>query len=97
MSAETQTEARAADEWLLADYAKTVGNLRADLTRAQLQGSLMLEALKQAANRFRFYEAEHAKKGTFEGDAKAQTNADMAVVCEAAIASVRPLTSGEAR
>ena len=42
MSAKT----RAADAWELADYARTVGNLRADLTKAQLIASCLLEAAK---------------------------------------------------
>lgn len=56
------------------------------------------EALERAANRFRFYEAEHAKKQTPEGDAKAQTNADMAELCERALAASPPppVQTGEA-
>lgn len=44
--AETAEAPRGLDAWLEADYQRTVRNLRADLTKAQLQASVLLEAVK---------------------------------------------------
>lgn len=52
----------------------------AEAERDELRG-----ALDMAAKRFRHYEQLHAAKGTPDGDAKAQNNADMAAVCELAL------------
>ena len=43
------------------------------------------EALEAAAKRFRHYEELHAAKATPDGLAKAQSNADMADLCERAL------------
>lgn len=46
----------------------------------------LYEACRQAAQKFRQYEALHEAKGTVEGAQKAGANAAMAKLCEAALA-----------
>ena len=46
----------------------------------------LLEACRQAAIQFRFYEQQHLAKRTPEADAKALRNHEMAKICETAIA-----------
>lgn len=59
-----------------------------ELANARLLASApeLLAMVKEAAQQFRYYQAQHAAKGTPEADAKAVVNADLALRCEQAIA-----------
>lgn len=48
--------------------------------------------LRACAGKFREYEALHKAKGTPDGDAKAETNATMAAMCEDALATTNSTT-----
>lgn len=48
----------------------------------------LAEALEQAATRFQVYADLHTAKGTPEGNAKAQSNADLANMCRTALANL---------
>lgn len=97
--AETAEAPRGLDSWELADYARTVGNLRADLTRAQLAASVLLEAVKPFAA-----VATAMRPGSFYANQPDGTHfapltttlGDFRQAAEA-LASVQSLTSGESR
>ncbi len=76
-------------EMLFQAPADVIEEQTAESLTAEIQR--LREALTMAAKRFRHYERLHQEKGTTEGCAKAQSNADMAEVCENALAGRAPV------
>ncbi len=76
-----EEECRASDKW--------GDDILARATLAEAQRDEAVGALEQSAARFRHYEKLHAEKETPDGDAKAQSNADMAEVCEGVISRIK--------
>lgn len=73
----------------------TVLSVHADRVRGTETIIRLRDALGNAARQFRFYEKAHKDKGTPDGDEKANTNAEFALMCENALAEKHPLTKAE--
>lgn len=77
----------AGHESINTELAEDVRNERVRADALQANNEKLRAAVETCGKRFRFYERQHAARGTPEADAKAQSNADMAEVCARALCS----------
>lgn len=86
-----------ADRFVPGPEADLFGELADALLAAAKREERLVEALSSAASTFRHYERLHRAKGTEEGIAKAEANANHAADIEALIAEIQSKDKEEGR
>ena len=69
----------------LRPYQRVLRSFLEDSRLLSQEVARLRSAVSQAQDQFSFYEREHLKKGTPEGEQKANTNADFAKLMEEAL------------